>query len=114
MLAAMRDAAAATILVLNALADRQLSRADRSDPHCPPAQRQGPNMERTDWLDVGLDSAAARFLMMTAITHHEFSSPNWGNHEIRKLHDELAELDLLAAQMVVDHAESGSPGTSGQ
>jgi hypothetical protein len=71
-------------------------------------------MERTDWLDVGLDSAAARFLMMTAITHHEFSSPNWGNHEIRKLHDELAELDLLAAQMVVDHAESGSPGTSGQ
>jgi hypothetical protein len=26
-------------------------------------------MERTDWLDGGLDSAAARFLMMTAITH---------------------------------------------
>jgi hypothetical protein len=71
-------------------------------------------MERTDWLDVGLDSAAARFLMMTAITHHEFSSPNWGNHEIRKLHDELAELDLLAAQTVVDHTESDSSGTPSQ
>jgi cytochrome c-type biogenesis protein CcmH/NrfG len=64
-------------------------------------------MERTDWLDGGLDSAAARFLMMTAITHHEFSSPTWGEHEVRKLHAELAELDLLAAQAVVDHAGSG-------
>ncbi len=64
-------------------------------------------MERTDWLDGGLDSAAARFLMMTAITHHEFSSPTWGEHEVRKLHAELAELDRLAAQAVVDHAGSG-------
>jgi hypothetical protein len=64
-------------------------------------------MERTDWLDGGLDSAAARFLMMTAITHHEFSSPGWGEHEVRKLHAELAELDRLAAQAVVDHAGSG-------
>ncbi len=64
-------------------------------------------MERTDWLDGGLDSAAARFLMMTAITHHEFSSPSWGEHEVRKLHAELAELDRLAAQAVVDHAGSG-------
>jgi hypothetical protein len=55
-------------------------------------------MERTDWLDGALDSAAARFLMMTAITHHEFSSPTWGDHEVRKLHAELAELDQLAAQ----------------
>ena len=60
-------------------------------------------MERTDWLDGGLDSAAARFLMMTAITHHEFSSPSWGEHEVRKLHAELAELDRLAAQAVADH-----------
>ena len=65
-------------------------------------------MERTDWLDGGLDSAAARFLMMTAITHHEFRSPSWGEHEVRKLHAELAELDRLAAQAVVDHAGSGS------
>ncbi len=64
-------------------------------------------MERTDWLDGGLDSAAARFLMVTAITHHEFSSPTWGEHEVRKLHAELAELDRLAAQAVVDHAGSG-------
>ena len=71
-------------------------------------------MEHTDWLDGGLDSAAARFLMITAITHHEFSSPIWGEHEIRKLHDELAELDQLAAQAVVEHTGSGSPGTSSQ
>jgi hypothetical protein len=45
--------------------------------------------------------------MMTAITHHEFSSPGWGEHEVRKLHAELAELDRLAAQAVADHAESG-------
>jgi MFS family permease len=64
-------------------------------------------MERTDWLDGGLDSAAARFLMMTAITHHQFSSPSWGEHEVRKLQAELAELDRLAAQAVVDHAGSG-------
>jgi hypothetical protein len=35
-------------------------------------------MERTDWLDEGLDPAGARFLMLTAITHHQFSSPIWG------------------------------------
>jgi hypothetical protein len=65
-------------------------------------------MERTDWLDGGLDPAAARFLMMTAITHHEFSSPTWGEHEVRKLHAELTELDRLATQAVVDHVTSGS------
>jgi hypothetical protein len=55
-------------------------------------------MERTDWLDEGLTSADARFLMVTAITHHKFSSPAWGEHEVRKLHAELAELDRLVAQ----------------
>ena len=55
-------------------------------------------MERTDWLDEGLSSADARFLMLTAITHHKFSSPAWGAHEVRKLHDELAELDRLVTQ----------------
>jgi hypothetical protein len=34
-------------------------------------------MERTEWL--GLDSADARFLMLTAITHYKFSSPIWGS-----------------------------------
>jgi hypothetical protein len=57
-------------------------------------------MERTDWLDEGLNSADARFLMLTAITHHKFSSPAWGEHEVRKLHAELAELDLLVTQAV--------------
>jgi hypothetical protein len=35
-------------------------------------------MERTDWLDAGFDSAQARFLMVTAITHHRFNSQIWG------------------------------------
>jgi hypothetical protein len=62
-------------------------------------------MERTDWLDVGLDSVSARFLMLTAITHHQFSSPIWGEDEVRKLHDELAEIDLLGSQAVLDYSE---------
>jgi len=66
----------------------------------------GMGMERTDWLDDGLNSAEARFLMLTAITHHEFSSPIWGEHEVRKLHDELAEIDLQASRAAVEHAES--------
>jgi aryl-alcohol dehydrogenase-like predicted oxidoreductase len=59
-------------------------------------------MERTDWLDEGLDSSDARFLMLTAITHHRFSSPIWGAREVRKLDAELAELDWLVTQTVVD------------
>jgi hypothetical protein len=65
-------------------------------------------MERTDWLDASLDSAGARFLMLTAITHHQFSSPIWGEHEVRKLLAELAELDLLAARAVSDHCATRS------
>jgi aryl-alcohol dehydrogenase-like predicted oxidoreductase len=59
-------------------------------------------MERTDWLDEGLNSSDARFLMLTAITHHRFSSPIWGAREVRKLDAELAELDWLVTQAVVD------------
>jgi hypothetical protein len=55
-------------------------------------------MERTDWLDEGLSPADARFLMLTAITHHKFSSPAWGEQEVRKLHAELTELDQLVSQ----------------
>jgi len=60
-------------------------------------------MERTDWLDGGFDSVDARFLMVTAITHHRFSSPMWGEHEVRKLHAELVEIDVLANRTVIDH-----------
>ncbi len=60
-------------------------------------------MERTDWLENGLDPAQARFLMLTAITHHRFSSPNWGEHEVRKLHAELTEIDTLTTRAAVDH-----------
>jgi hypothetical protein len=57
------------------------------------------NVERTDWLDEGLDPAQAQFLMVTAITHHRFSSPLWGEDEVRKLQSELAEIELAVAQM---------------
>src|ERR1700677_2107928 len=56
-------------------------------------------MEQTDWIDQGFDAAQARFLMVTAITHHRFSSRLWGEHEVRKLHSELAEIEARAAQV---------------
>ena len=62
-------------------------------------------MEKTDWLDKGLDPTEARFLMLTAITHHRFSSPIWGEAEVRKLDAELAEIDLMASQAIIDHSE---------
>ena len=65
-------------------------------------------MECTDWINEGFDAASARFLMVTAITHHRFSSPVWGEHEVRKLHAELAEIDALAAQAVADHGAGKS------
>ncbi len=61
-------------------------------------------MERTDWLKQGYDSVEARFLMLTAITHHRFDSPNWGQDEVRKLHLELTEIDVLTTQAAVEHA----------
>jgi hypothetical protein len=62
-------------------------------------------MERTDWLDQGYDSAVARFLMLTAITHHQFDSPIWGQDEVRKLHLELTEIDLLTTRAAVEDAD---------
>jgi hypothetical protein len=59
-------------------------------------------VECTDWINAGLDSASARFLMVTAITHHRFSSAVWDEYEVRKLHAELAEIDALAALAVAD------------
>ena len=59
-------------------------------------------MERTDWLDGGFTSIEAMFLMVTAITHHQFSSPIWGEDEVRKLHAELAEIAPTARRAVVD------------
>jgi hypothetical protein len=71
-------------------------------------------MERTDWLDQDYDAAEARFLMLTAITHHRFDSPIWGQDEVRKLHLELTEIDLLTKQAAVEHAGAArqAPGES--
>jgi hypothetical protein len=34
-------------------------------------------MEQADWTYQGFGAAQARFLMVTAITHHRFSPPIW-------------------------------------
>ena len=71
-------------------------------------------MERTDWLDAGFDPAQARFLMVTAITHHRFNSQTWGEPEVRKLYAELAEIEvtvtglLMAEQRPPRHRKPGS------
>ena len=64
-------------------------------------------MERADWLEERVNSADARFLMVTAITHHRFSSPIWGAREVRKLQAELAEIARHAAEVLKEHQSSG-------
>jgi hypothetical protein len=72
-------------------------------------------MERADWLDERVDSADARFLMVTAITHHRFSSPIWGAREVRKLQAELAEIGKHAAEILRENQpKSGRRGPSPQ
>ena len=73
-------------------------------------------MERTDWLDGGFTSIEAMFLMVTAITHHQFSSPIWGEDEVRKLHAELAEIASMAGRAVVDEnaTAAGCPAAPGR
>ncbi|WP_460663688.1 hypothetical protein [Kribbella swartbergensis] len=38
--------------------------------------------------------------MITAITHHRFSSPTWGEDEVRKLHAELTDIELSSLGLV--------------
>src|SRR5262245_34211845 len=64
---------------------------------------EGVGMERADWLEERVDSADARFLMVTAITHHRFSSPIWGAREVRKLHAELTEIAKHASDVLKEH-----------
>jgi hypothetical protein len=64
-------------------------------------------MERADWLEERVNSADARFLMVTAITHHRFSSPIWGAREVRKLQAELAEITKHASEVLKEHQGGG-------
>jgi hypothetical protein len=57
-------------------------------------------MERTDWLDEGINGSQARFLMLTAITHHNFGSPAWGEGQVRQLYAELTAIDAAASQVI--------------
>ena len=68
-------------------------------------------MERADWLEEQVNPADARFLMVTAITHHRFSSPIWGAREVRKLQAELAEIAKHAAEVLKEHQGSGKKGS---
>jgi hypothetical protein len=68
---------------------------------------KGVSMERADWVEERVNAADARFLMVTAITHHRFTSPIWGAREVRKLHAELAEITKHAAEIVKEHQASG-------
>ena len=61
-------------------------------------QRGEASMEYADWLHAGFDAAEARFLMLTAITHHRFGSPIWGEDAVRSLHAELAEIEAAAVR----------------
>ena len=67
-------------------------------------------MERADWLDERVDPADARFLMVTAITHHRFSAPIWGAREVRKLQAEIAEIARRATEVLHEHQASGAKG----
>jgi hypothetical protein len=60
-------------------------------------------MERADWLEGRVDPADARFLMVTAITHHRFSAPIWGPREVGKLQAELAEIARRSTEIVHEH-----------
>ena len=64
-------------------------------------------MERADWLEERVDSADARFLMVTAITHHRFSAPIWGAREVRMLQAELAEIAKHASEILSEHQANG-------
>jgi hypothetical protein len=64
-------------------------------------------MERADWLEERVDAADARFLMVTAITHHRFSSPIWGTREVRKLQAELADIAKHASEVLKEHQAAG-------
>ena len=70
-------------------------------------------MERADWLDERVNSADARFLMVTAITHHRFSSPIWGAREVRKLQAELAEITKHASEILREHQRTAKPTRRG-
>jgi hypothetical protein len=63
-------------------------------------------MERADWLDGAVNAAQARFLMVTAITHHRISSPAWGQDEVQKLFAELKEIELSAMRLVAELRDS--------
>jgi hypothetical protein len=70
-------------------------------------------MERTDWLEEGFTTPEARFLMVTAITHHRFGSTLWGEEAVRALEDELADIDARAEHLSRDLLETEAAAATG-
>jgi hypothetical protein len=44
--------------------------------------------------------------MVRAISHHTFSSSVWGDGEIRRLYDELMEIDASMARILVSRGDA--------
>ena len=63
-------------------------------------------MESADWLEGGLGSAQARFLMMRAIANHTSSSAAWGECDMRRLYDELMAIDASMARILVSRGDA--------
>jgi len=64
-------------------------------------------MEHADWLHAGFNAAEARFLMLTAITHHRFGSRVWGEQAVRSLYAELAEIEAALRASAADRRRGG-------
>jgi hypothetical protein len=64
-------------------------------------------MEHADWLHAGFNAAEARFLMLTAITHHRFGSRTWGEEAVRSLYAELAEIEAALRTSAASRGRSG-------
>ena len=58
-------------------------------------------MERADWLEGGLGSAQARFLMTRTIANHAFRSLARGECEVGRRFNELMEIDASLARILV-------------
>jgi hypothetical protein len=79
----------------------------------PPCAALEDAVEHTDWLTAGFDSTEARFLMLTAITHHRFGSRIWGARAVARLHAELAEIEAALKRELLRPIPFGRPPVIG-
>ncbi|HTR95956.1 MAG TPA: hypothetical protein VMI73_29840 [Trebonia sp.] len=63
-------------------------------------------MERTDGLDKSFSPADAAVFTATALTHHHVM-PIWGEHEVRELRAELADIQRPRVRRVAEDPSAG-------